>query len=175
MNEDVFAGQWKQMRGELKGWWGKLTDDDFDKIGGQKDKLIGLVQERYGYARNEAQDEVARRFNEYSENMAGGMGRVGSKAQELGATVASRANDAANVAGEKMDSLAGVIRKNAPRVVETATTLADGLESASSYLQDKPFQHLAKDFTGLVRTYPIQSLLVGFGLGYILARRPNKA
>jgi uncharacterized protein YjbJ (UPF0337 family) len=54
MNEDVFAGQWKQMRGELKTWWGRLADDDFEKIGGQKDKLVGLVQERYGYTRGDA-------------------------------------------------------------------------------------------------------------------------
>ena len=43
MNQDVFAGQWKQMRGELKTWWGRLADDDFDQIGGQKDKLIGRL------------------------------------------------------------------------------------------------------------------------------------
>jgi uncharacterized protein YjbJ (UPF0337 family) len=44
MNEDVFAGQWKQMRGELRTWWGKLTDDDITWIAGQKDKLIGLYK-----------------------------------------------------------------------------------------------------------------------------------
>ena len=64
MNEDVFAGQWKQMRGELRTWWGKLTDDDVTWIGGQKDKLIGLVQERYGYTRGDAEEEVERRFKE---------------------------------------------------------------------------------------------------------------
>jgi hypothetical protein len=35
MNQDIFAGQWKQMRGELKAWWGKLADDDFERIGGR--------------------------------------------------------------------------------------------------------------------------------------------
>jgi uncharacterized protein YjbJ (UPF0337 family) len=40
MNQDILAGKWKQMRGELKTWWGKLTDDDFDRIGGEKDKLV---------------------------------------------------------------------------------------------------------------------------------------
>ena len=48
MNQDVFAGQWKQIRGELKVWWGTLAESDFDKIGGQKDKLVGIVQEKYG-------------------------------------------------------------------------------------------------------------------------------
>ena len=40
MNQDILAGKWKQMRGDLKTWWGKLTDDDFDRIGGEKDKLM---------------------------------------------------------------------------------------------------------------------------------------
>jgi len=43
MNEDIFTGQWKEMRGALRSCWGKLTDDDFEWIGGQKDKLIGLI------------------------------------------------------------------------------------------------------------------------------------
>jgi uncharacterized protein YjbJ (UPF0337 family) len=51
------------MRGDLRSWWGKLTEDDFDRIGGQKDKLIGLVQEKYGYAREHAEQEVERRLN----------------------------------------------------------------------------------------------------------------
>lgn len=176
MNEDVFAGRWRQMRGELKTWWGKLTDDDFDEIGGQKDKLIGLVQERYGYARGDAEAEVERRFKEYSENMSGGIARLGAKAQELGATAASKANEAKTVVGEKMGSLAGVIRENAPRegaIAKTATTVAGGLESAGSYLQQKQFRDLPKDLTRLVRAYPLQSLLVGFGLGYLLTRRPK--
>src|SRR2546426_5361877 len=71
MNQDVFAGQWKQMRGELKSWWGKLADDDFDRIGGQKGKLIGVVQEKYGYAREKAQQEVEQRLKEYGDKMSG--------------------------------------------------------------------------------------------------------
>jgi uncharacterized protein YjbJ (UPF0337 family) len=51
MNRDILAGQWKQISDELKPWWGKLTDDDVYWIGGQKDKLTGLLQERYGYTR----------------------------------------------------------------------------------------------------------------------------
>ena len=67
MNHDIFAGQWKQMRGTLKSWWGKLSDDDFEWIEGQKNKLIGLVQEKYGYTRDQAREEVDRRFNEYDD------------------------------------------------------------------------------------------------------------
>lgn len=174
MNEDVFAGQWKQMRGELKTWWGKLTDDDVDRIGGEKDKLIGLVQERYGYARGEAEAEVERRFKEYTEYTSGGMAGFGAKAQDLRATTVSKANEVKTVIGEKMGSLAGVIREKAPRegaMATTATKVAGGLESARSYLQEKQFKDLPKDLARLVRAYPLQSLLVGFGLGYLLTRR----
>jgi uncharacterized protein YjbJ (UPF0337 family) len=174
MNEDIFAGQWRQMRGELKSWWGKLADDDLDRIGGQKEKLIGLVQEKYGYARDHAEQEVERRFKEYGDKTGGVVAKVTAKAQELGATAANKANEAATVVGEKLDSLANVIREKAPRegsVATAATTVVDGLESAGSYLREKKFDHLAKDVTELVRTYPVQSLLIGVGIGYLLARR----
>ena len=174
MNEDIFAGQWKQMRGELKSWWGKLADDDLDRIGGQKDKLIGLVQEKYGYTRGYAEQDVERRLKEFGDKTGGVVANMTAKAQDLGATAASKANEAAIVVGEKVGSLAHVIRENAPRegaVATAATAVAGGLESASSYLQEKKFEHLAQDVTAIVRTYPVQSLLIGVGLGYLLARR----
>jgi uncharacterized protein YjbJ (UPF0337 family) len=65
MNTDVLKGKWKQMRGEVKKWWGDLTDDDLDRIAGERDKLIGRLQERYGYARERAEEEVDRRFRDY--------------------------------------------------------------------------------------------------------------
>ena len=174
MNEDIFAGQWKQMRGELKSWWSRLADDELELIGGHKDKLIGLVQERYGYAREHAEQEVERRFKEYGDKAGGAVTNMTAKAQELGATAANKANEAATVVGEKIGSLANVIRENAPRegsVATAATAVVDGLESASSYLREKKFDHLATDVTALVRTYPVQSLLIGVGIGYWLARR----
>jgi uncharacterized protein YjbJ (UPF0337 family) len=58
MNADVFKGKWKQLKGEVKSQWGKLTDDDLDRVEGDTEQLIGRVQERYGYAREEAQKEV---------------------------------------------------------------------------------------------------------------------
>ena len=65
LNQDVLKGKWKQMRGQVKQWWGDLTDDDLDTIDGSVDKLVGRLQERYGYAKEEAQREVDRRFKTY--------------------------------------------------------------------------------------------------------------
>ena len=58
MNEDIVKGKWHQLKGEMKSRWGKLTDDDLDRAEGDAEKLIGRVQERYGYARDEAKREV---------------------------------------------------------------------------------------------------------------------
>ena len=147
------------MRGELKTWWGKLTDDDVDRIGGQKDKLIGLIQERYGYTREQAEQEIERHFQEYGDKTGGAVASMSAKAREFGSTASEKANEGAPVIGEKMKSLANVIREKAPRegkIGTAATKVAGGLESASDYLQEKKFDHLGEDFRGLVRRYPLR-------------------
>lgn len=60
MNKDILSGKWKQLRGAAKIQWGKLTDDEFDEIAGHRDKLLGKLQEKYGYTREEAEREVDR-------------------------------------------------------------------------------------------------------------------
>jgi uncharacterized protein YjbJ (UPF0337 family) len=51
-------GNWKQFKGRAKQQWGKLTDDDLDRWAGRRDELIGKIQERYGYQRDQAEREV---------------------------------------------------------------------------------------------------------------------
>jgi uncharacterized protein YjbJ (UPF0337 family) len=58
MNTDILQGKWRQLKGEARVQWGKLTDDDLDQVEGQAEKLVGLVQERYGYDRQQAEQEV---------------------------------------------------------------------------------------------------------------------
>lgn len=58
MNWDRVKGNWKQFRGEAKRQWGKLTDDDLDVVEGDRDKLVGKIQERYGVAKDEAERRV---------------------------------------------------------------------------------------------------------------------
>jgi uncharacterized protein YjbJ (UPF0337 family) len=59
MNWDRIEGNWKQIKGRVKSQWGKLTDDDFDVIGGKRDQLAGKIQERYGVARDDAERQVS--------------------------------------------------------------------------------------------------------------------
>jgi uncharacterized protein YjbJ (UPF0337 family) len=144
MNDDVFKGQWRQMRGSLKSWWGRLTDDDLEEIGGQKDKLVGLVQERYGQTRDEAERDVERRLSEYGDG--GGIGaKVKASASEFGASLSNKAREA-------------------------SSALSSSVDSARSYFQDTSRDELIDDVLGAVRKYPMYACLVGLGVGYILAK-----
>jgi len=58
MNWDTMKGQWKQFQGKVKQQWGKLTDDDLSVIAGKRDQLVGKLQERYGYAKEQAEREA---------------------------------------------------------------------------------------------------------------------
>jgi uncharacterized protein YjbJ (UPF0337 family) len=59
MNWDRVEGNWKTFKGQVRQQWGKLTDDDLDVISGQREELIGRIQNAYGMARDEAEKQVA--------------------------------------------------------------------------------------------------------------------
>jgi len=193
------------MRGTLRSWWGKLTDDDWERIGGQKDRLIGMLQEKYGYAKDMALREVERRFQEYSgqgksgEGLSGAATNMGqdmkntandlsqsasnaygeakAKAQELGAAAAERVGGATKAVGEKMSSLAGTIRESAPQqgtIGSAAKSVANQLDTTATYLQDTNVDNMVKDVTGLIRRYPLYSMLAGLGIGYLFSRRSRR-
>src|SRR4029077_3147297 len=113
MNHDIFAGHWKQMRGTLKSWWGKLRDDDFEWIGGQKNKLIRLVQEKYGYTRDQAREEVDRRFNEYdNKDSSASVRDMKAKVYELAETAANKARGAVTALADEFATAGSAIREN---------------------------------------------------------------
>jgi len=58
MNWDQVEGKWKQIKGDVKQKWGRLSDDDLDVIGGKKDQLVGKIQEKYGMTKDQAHREV---------------------------------------------------------------------------------------------------------------------
>jgi uncharacterized protein YjbJ (UPF0337 family) len=58
MNWDIIEGKWKQVKGEVQTQWGKLTSDELDQINGQREKLVGKLQESYGYTRDEAERQI---------------------------------------------------------------------------------------------------------------------
>jgi len=58
MNSDIFKGKWKQLSGQIQQKWGDLTDDDLDRIKGSQTEFEGILQERYGYTKERAKQEV---------------------------------------------------------------------------------------------------------------------
>ena len=58
MNWDRIEGNWKQFTGHAREKWGKLTDSDFEAAAGRRDQLVGRIQERYGIARDVAQQQA---------------------------------------------------------------------------------------------------------------------
>ena len=149
MNEEVFTGQRRQLRGALESWWGNLSDDDLEWIGGQKDRLVGLIQQKYGWTRDQAQEEVDRRFSEYED---GGIGdssaNLKATTYALGETAASKARGAFSAA-------------------------ADGLETIGSYVRGNNLNAMAADLREIVRKYPFYSVLIGVGLIYLLSRNKH--
>jgi uncharacterized protein YjbJ (UPF0337 family) len=166
MTPETFAGQWQQMRGQIRSWWGQLTDADVEKIAGKKDTLVGLMQERYGYARERAEQEVERRLKAYSDQMeASGVRQMGETVQTAAQEVASR-----------LTETAGEVRATVQETASTAASaVADTVKGAGGYLQEKGMDQITGDLAGLIRRYPVSSLLIGLGIGLLLGRSLGKA
>jgi len=84
MNSDQLEGKWKQVKGEVREKWGKLTDDDIQIVGGRRDQLIGRVQQRYGMAKEAATNEVdtfVKNLTDPSEDFIASTGTEGNRSK----------------------------------------------------------------------------------------------
>jgi uncharacterized protein YjbJ (UPF0337 family) len=55
---DILLGKWKELKGQVRQQWGKLTDDDLLKLSGKTEELSGVLQQRYGYDKAKAETEI---------------------------------------------------------------------------------------------------------------------
>jgi len=67
-NPNIVSGKWDQLKRSVKERWGKLTDNDLAIIAGRRDQLVGILQERYGYAQEQAKKEVDSFYSEHSRD-----------------------------------------------------------------------------------------------------------
>jgi uncharacterized protein YjbJ (UPF0337 family) len=142
MSPETFTEQWAQLRQHLRGWWDQLTEHDLEQIAGQQDQLVRVIQERYHYLREHAQDEVDWRLQAYQT--------MGSPMAEAMITAAEEAASRLTEAGEG-------------RATAMGAALPDGYTG---------------DLVALVRRHPVASVLVGVGMGVLLAislRRPRQS
>jgi uncharacterized protein YjbJ (UPF0337 family)/ElaB/YqjD/DUF883 family membrane-anchored ribosome-binding protein len=165
MNPDTVEGWWTCVRAEITSWWDKLTDVDLEEVAGKKDALVASVQEKYQYTRERAQQEVDRRLQEYSDQLgASGASGVIETGQETAHNVAS-----------SLAETAGEVKAQAQAAASTAATaVADTVAGAVSSIRETSVQDLAGNLTDLIRRHPIPSLLIGLGVGFVLARIVGK-
>jgi len=127
----------------------------------------GLAKETASTVAQKASD-AASNLGQRAQEMAS---TVGHKAQDLASSAADRTEDAISSVGQGMSSLAGSIRQNAPgqgMLGSAAGAVADRLQSGGEYLQQHDLGDMGSDIGRMIRQYPLPSLLVVFGLGYLL-------
>jgi hypothetical protein len=98
-------------------------------------------------------------------------------ARDMASKVADKAEDATTSVGSGMRSMAEGLRERAPQggmIGRASEAVADTLESAGRHLEEGGLSGLGNDMTNLVRRYPLPSLLVGIGLGFLLARATTR-
>lgn len=122
-NWSTIQGHWNDYKGRIKERWGKLTDSDLMQIEGHRDRLIGLLQTRYGIAR----DQVEQQVNDFI-----------SSAQNW--------------------------------LEEAKQKVAEFAEQGKEYFEENSVKDMAADVRDLMVRYPVQSALIGLGVGYLIGR-----
>ena len=57
-SKDILFGKWHELKGQVRKQWGKLTDDDYTRLSGKTEELAGVLQQRYGYGKAQAENEI---------------------------------------------------------------------------------------------------------------------
>jgi hypothetical protein len=134
---------------------------------GTANEAKGKVQELASSAAEKAQEvasDVSHKAQEWASTVA-------NKPQEVASAAVDKTNDGIAAAGHQMAALGDKVRAAAPRdgvLGSAATTVADNLQAGGHYLEQHGLQDMGHDLTALVRHYPIQAVLAGFGLGCLL-------
>jgi hypothetical protein len=111
-------------------------------------------------------DKAKEAVGHVGEAIGGTASAVGQKAGEVAASVTS-------AVGSGMQSLGEQVRDRGPEsgmLGKATETVAGGLEEAGKYLEEKNFSDMAEDLTNLIRRNPLPAVLVGVGIGFLLAR-----
>jgi len=127
-------------------------------------------KDKKSYNLGEHIQDTASAVADKAKDMAG---NVADKAKQAVGAVSDRADSAVSSAGSGIQSLAGQIRDRGPQsgMLGSATsTVASTLENTGKYLEEQGVTGMAEDLTGLIKQHPIPAVLIGVGLGFMLAR-----
>jgi ElaB/YqjD/DUF883 family membrane-anchored ribosome-binding protein len=149
------------------------TERELDRTADRSHETIDRASDTAHQAVDSAADKAQQVAGEVKEKAQQAM----DKAQDLGSQAADRADAATTTVGEKMSDAAQTLRERAPAtgpMANVADTAADTLDRAGTYLQQQDLADMRADLEGMIRRYPVQSLLIGFGVGYLLARSTRR-
>lgn len=125
---------------------------------------VGDMASQAGQRAQEALSSAAQRAGETASNL-------GQRAEEMASSAAQRAGETVSSLGQGMSSLAGTLRHSAPQqgmLGTAADAVADRLEAGGQYLQERNLADMTDDLSGLIRQHPLPSMMVVFGLGFLV-------
>jgi uncharacterized protein YjbJ (UPF0337 family) len=162
----TFEGQWPRLRGQVRSWWRQLTEADVDTIAGQQDRLVSLLQERYGYTRARAEQEVERRVPAYRDQLdTSGVRQIGETVYAAAHGIAVRLTEPAGTVGDTVQETGAT----------AARAVADTAKGAGGSLHATGMDRIMGEVTGLLRRYPVPAILMGLGIGLLVGRSLAKA
>jgi len=148
MNWTTMQGNWNEAKGKVKTKWGRLTDDDLMQVGGNKDRLVGVIQQKYGIAREKAEEQL-------EEFMSASDGLL-AKAKEGAQEVVKKGREYVEKGRE-------FVEKGVERGKEM-------VEKGKDYVQHTSASGMANDLKDLIARNPVQSAILGIGLGFLIGR-----
>jgi hypothetical protein len=137
-------------------------------------ELASSVGHAASDVKNKAQDLGAAALHQAKDAAS----QLAEKGKDLAHAAGQKADDAASAVGGGMKSLAGTVRQRGPHdgfLGSAASTTADALERGGRYLQEEGVTGMAEDLTNLIRRHPIPAMLVGIGLGFLVARLSSRS
>ena len=155
VNEQVFKGNWTELRGKVKEKWGALTDDDLVLAEGNFDQLVGIIQRRTGESREKIEHSLDRLTSD-----------IGSKMDKIRQQAASAAASASETAKHLGDRASETARDYADRAGDTARQQYEHFQQQYDQVA-AGLQSKVADAEAAVRRKPMESLLVAFGTGLI--------
>jgi uncharacterized protein YjbJ (UPF0337 family) len=141
MNWSTMQGNWKEAKGKVKTQWGKLTDDDLTQVEGNKDRLIGVIQQKYGLARDKAEAQL----EEFLSADESTLGKVKENVQE-------------------------VVEKGMEKGKEAIQQGKEAIQHGKDYVQNTSVTDMAGDLKDLIGRHPVYSAVIGVGLGFLIGR-----
>ena len=148
MNWNTMQGNWNEAKGKVKTQWGRLTDDDLTRVEGQKDRLIGVIQQKYGIGRDKAEEQLEA-FMSASDSTV--------------AKVKEGAHDVIEKGKEYVEKGKEYVEKSVQQGKEM-------VQQGKDYVQSTSASQMATDLKDLIGKHPVYSTVIGLGLGFLVGR-----